>query len=387
MSQDFALRVADPNPLGIGDFVPTSDELSHAAGFDAESNKGGFLYGLGLQAAYDSNFYLTEDDEEDELSMHFQPWFTYTTDPEGGALFSLTANYRPSYNVYLNNSEFNGLDHTADLSLFWNGGLTQVAAFASYQELSGTDRLSGTFSSGSVISGGLRAVRQIAPRTSLNGALAYSQSDYETGNQQGTQALSGSIGALWAATERTAIGASIRYTQTESDYTGTRDAWGLLAEVRYKAGERIWLSASLGPEFTRDSLTDENDVGMMADISARYDITERWSWVNSISTGTVASPSEAGYLVNNVNFSTELQHRLIRGVLVGGLSLNYSDYQSVDDTVAERDNEENLSMFLGYRRQLWSERVAFDANVRYRVNSGARDWSQWILSTGFNVTF
>ena len=184
-----------------------------------------------------------------------------------------------------------------------------------------------------------------------------------------------------------AIGSSIRYTQTESDNTGTRDAWALLAELRYQAGERIWLSASLGPEFSSDSESDDNDVGVRADIEARYIINERWSWVNSLGTGTVASPSDTGYLVNNYNFSTELEHQLIRGRISGGLSFDYSAYQSVADVLIERENEENMSLFLSYSRALWSERVMFDSSVRYRVNSGDRDWSQWLVSTGLNIQF
>jgi hypothetical protein len=385
-AQDFAMRVADPNPLGLGNFVPTSLDLAEAAGTEI-GMKGAFLYGLGLQTAYDTNFFRTEEDEEDELTLYLQPWLSYTSDPEGGAAFALTANYRPAYNIYMNNSDNNELNHSADVSMTWTGGLTEISAFASYQELSGTDRLSGSFTSGAVFSGGLRATRQIAPRTSLNGALSYAQSEYDSGSQEGTRIFSGSFGGLWAATERTSVGSSIRYTQTESDNTGTRDAWALLAELRYQASERIWLSASLGPEFSSDSESDDNDVGVRADIQARYIINERWSWVNSLGTGTVASPSDTGYLVNNYNIRTELEHQLIRGRISGGLSLDYSEYQSVAEVLEERENEENLSLFLAYGRQLWSERVAFDAGVRYRVNSGDRDWSQWVLSAGLNMPF
>jgi hypothetical protein len=128
-------------------------------------------------------------------------------------------------------------------------------------------------------------------------------------------------------------------------------------------------------------------VATRADISARYIINERWTWVNTVRTGTVASPSDTGYLVNNYNFSTGLEHQLLRGRISGGVSFDYSDYQSVAETLVERKNEENTSLFLAYNRDLWSERVLFDSTIRYRVNSGDRDWSQWILSTGLNLRF
>ncbi|RPJ35595.1 MAG: hypothetical protein EHM17_02085 [Verrucomicrobiaceae bacterium] len=385
-ARDFALQVADPNPLGIGNFVPSDLDLATDAGVEG-GMKGAFLYGVGLQTDYDSNFFLSEDDEEDEVSFLFQPWLSYTTDPEGGASFVLNANYQPTYNAFLNNSDFNELDHSADVSLSWIGGRTEASVFASYRELSGTDRLSGGFTSGSLFSGGVRASRQIAPRTSLNGGLSYSQSDYSSGNSQGTNIFTGSFGGLWSATERTDIGSSIRYSQTESDNTGTRDAWALLAELRYRAGERVWLSASLGPEFTSDSESGGNDVGVRAALDARYIINERWTWVNSLGTDTVASPSDTGYLVNNVGFSTGLQHQLLRGSINGGVMFDYSDYQQVGDVLTERENEENLSLYLGYSRNLFAERVSFNSSVRYRVNNGDRDWSQWLVSMGLSVTF
>lgn len=385
-AQNFAMRVADPNPLGIGNFVPTSLDLAEAAGFGA-GMKGTFLYGLGLQTQYDSNFLLTDEDEEDELSLNFSPWLSYTSDPEGGATFVLNANFRPTYNAYINNSDLSELTNSADVSLSWTGSLTQLSVFASYQELAGTDRLSGSFNTGSAFTGGVRASRQIAPRTSLNGSLSYSESQYDTGGEEGTSIFSGSFGGLWAATERTSVGSSIGYSQTESDTTGTRDALSLHGELRYQAGERIWLSASLGPQFTSDSETGENDVTLSGNISARYIINERWSWTNSFGTGTIASPSDNGYLVNNYNFTTGLEHQLLRGSINGGLSFDYSDYQSVADTFGEREDEKNMSLFLAYGRSLWSERLMFNSSVSYRINRGDREWAQWLLSTGLNLQF
>lgn len=386
LAQDFSLRVAAPDPLGVGNFVPSSLDLAESTeGMGAI--KGDFLYGIGMNSGYDSNFFLTDDNEEDEVSYQLQPWLSYTSDPEGGASFVFNANYRPVYIGYLNHSDLNDFNQSADVSLSWIGGRTQVSVFAIYQQLTGTDRLSGAFASGSVFSGGLRATRQIAPRTSLNGGLTYSQSDYSTANQEGTQVFTGSFGGLWTATERTAIGSSIRFTQTESDNTGTRDAWALLGEVRYQAAQRIWLSASIGPEFTKDSESGGSNVDLRADVSARYIINERWSWVNNLGTGTVASPSETGYVVNNYNFTTGLEHQLLRGRINGGISFDFSDYQNVTDVEADRENENNMNLYLSYSRDLWSERVMFDSSIRYRVNHGERDWSQWLLSAGLNVQF
>ena len=338
-AQDFALQVADTNPLGIGAFVPSRLDLAEGAGIEG-GIKGAFAYGLGLETTYDSNFDLTESDENSEVSVLFMPWLSYVSDPEGGALCSLTANYRPVYRMFLDNDELNGLDNAADAALSIVGARTSVSVFARYNDFSGTDRLTGSYSTGWIFTGGVQATREVAARTTLNGSLTYAQSEYTGDESQGSQVFTGSFGGIWNATERLGIGASVSYSQTEADSTGTRDTWALLAEARYKAGERIWLSASLGPEFSNDSETGENTVGVRADLRARYVINERWSWVNSLNTATIPSPSENGYLVNNVNLTTELEHQLLRAMISGGVSFNYSDYQSVGDTLSDLENEE-----------------------------------------------
>ena len=385
-SQDFALQVANPNPLRIGSFVPSGLELPADAGVEG-GIKGAFDYGVGVQTTYDSNFFLTETDEESEYSAVLSPWLSYISDPEGGAPFSLAANYQPSYRAFIENSESNNFDQSGDVVMSFTGSRTEVSLFGRYAQLSGTDRFTGDFTTGSVFSGGVRATRMVAARTTLYGALSYSQSDYSSGDSQGSQILTGNFGGLWSASERTSVGSSIRYSQTESDNTGTRDAWSLLAELRYKVGERIWLSASVGPEFSSDSGSGDESVGVHAEIDARYVINERWSWSSSLGTASVPSPSDFGYLVNNMNFTTALEHQLLRARVSGGLAFDYAEYESVGPVVRPRDDEQNISLFLAYSRNLFSERVAFDSSVRYRMNDGDRDWSQWLVSMGLTVPF
>jgi hypothetical protein len=385
-SQDFAFEVDNSNPLRIGSFVPSGLELPMDAGVEG-GMKGAFSYGLGVQTTYNSNFTLLEDNEESEVTVAIAPWLGYVSDPEGGAFFSLAANYYPAYNVYLENSESNQFDQSGDLVMTFTGSRTEVSLFGRYAELSGTDRITGNFTTGTVYSVGVRANRQIATRTSLYGGLTYSESDYSSGGNRGSQNTTANFGGLWRASERTSVGSSIRYSRSESDNTGTRDAWALLAELRYKAGERIWLSASLGPEFTSDSRSGDNSVGVRAEIDARYVINERWTWKNSLGTATIPSPNDVGYVVNNLNFTSQLSHQLVRATLSGGFSFDYTEYESVGAVVRPREDEQNYSLFLAYSRNLFSERVSFDTTVRYRMNEGNRDWSQWLVSMGLSAPF
>jgi hypothetical protein len=268
------------------------------------------------------------------------------------------------------------------------GSRTELALFASYDEFTGTDRFTGDFNTGWVVSTGVRASREIASRTSINGGLSYSMSEFSSRGFEGSTVYSGYIGGLWQATGRTSMGATLRYTQTDSDNSGTRDSWALLYEARYRAGERIWLSASLGPEFSRDSDNGGNTVNLSADLQCRYVINERWSWINSLRTATVPSPSSTGYVVNNYGFASRLEHRLVQGTLSGGIEFNYSEYDDVGNTGGvTREDEENYSLFIAYGRGFFNDRLSFDTSVRYRLNEGSTDWHQWLVSAGVSMPF
>jgi hypothetical protein len=295
LAQNFTMGVANPNPLGLGNFVPgfpggpRLDELGMEGAI-----KGAFSFGIGASAEYDSNIFLTEDNEEDDVNFRLSPSFSYTSDPEGGADIVLTASYSPSNQRLREQWRFQrdrplGQRHPDNQRL----NRTEVSLFGSLSEYTGSDRLSGGFVEGGMTtSAGIRATRQIATRTSLNASATASMSDYGSSTDEGSDFYSVSLGGMWQSSERLSFGPSVQFTQTESDNTGTREAWALLFNANYKASERIWLSASIGPELSENSDDPSGDTNfhVVGSLTATYLINERWSWMNSISSATVPSP-------------------------------------------------------------------------------------------------
>lgn len=386
LAEDFTLMVTNPDPLGLGAFVPSDAELD--LGIEGKF-KGDLSYGLGIYSTYNSNFFQTENDEESELSTTLIPWLRYISDPEGGATISVTANYAPSWNSYLENSDLNDFDQAGNVTLSFSGAKTRVDGFARYVEISGTDRLSGAFVQGSVMTAGLRANRQIAPKTSLNAGWSYSTSDYGSGDFEGAGIYTTYFGGLWEATPRISLGSTLRYTISESDQTGTRDAWALLFEARYRVGERLWLSASIGPEYAKNSGDDQNDsgLGLTGQVTARYVINERWAWTNSLRSATVPSPDENNYFVYNVAYNTALRRKLQKGSFGFGLQYDLSVYEDVGDASSDVGNEYYTSLFINYQRPLFKDRVNFNVEARYSTCDGDEDWSQWLVTTGLGISF
>ena len=386
-AQNFTMQVADPDPLGIGAFVP---DMMQDMDLDLTGGvKGDFSYTLRTEGEYNSNFFLTDGNEEDEFSFQVTPTIRYTSDPEGGASATFTGYYNPTARAFLDNSDLNDIDQNGYATLTIEGSRTMVSVFGRYAEVSGSDRLTGEFVDGTVFTGGIRAARQIAPRTTLTASWTGSMSDYDSSTSVGAEIYTTSFGGLWQATERIQLGSTLRYTIRESDNIDSVDSWALLMEARYKLGERIWLSASLGPEISNDSGVDGDDtsIRLTGDVTARYAINERLTWRTSLRSASVPAPSDTNYLVNDVRLSTALQRQFVRGWLSTGLEYNFSDYEDVGTVTVNRGDENNLSWFTTYRRPLFSERVGMDATLRYTLNDGLVDWDQWLVTMGVNVVF
>lgn len=383
-AQNITTQVGGRDPAGLIGSLPVPEGLEFGL---TEGMKGGFVYGLALDSVYDSNLFLTEDNEKSEFSTNIAPRFSYMTDPEGGAKVTLTANYLPVFRTYWHNSDLNELDQSGDIAIRVEGAKTVLSAYLNYSELSGTDRLTGQFVNGALFTSGVQGAYQLAPRTSLFGSWKAAMSDYGTSSLAGSDIYTTEFGGYWAATERFSFGPSIRYSLAESDNTGSRDAWALLVQAKYKAGERIQLMGSLGVERATTSRDDEDTVGLTGDLRATYALSEKWVWGNSIQYVTVPSPSEANYVINNLSVATELNRQLLRATVGVGLDLNISDYEGVGTVTTPLETEDNLGVYISYRRKFFLERVDFDSRVRYTVNDGQEDWSQLQISAGLEVRF
>ncbi|WP_193210582.1 outer membrane protein [Luteolibacter marinus] len=378
-SQDFSLQVGEGDRVLSDAFFPPTL---------AQGVKGGVYFGLEGLVTYDSNFFLDADYTESELTTEIAPWIAYRTDPEGNAEFSLEARYSPTARVFLNHSDLNGIDHAGEVSFRYQASKTTVTAYASYSEVSSSDRIAGGFIQGSILTYGIAGSYQLAPRTSILAGWSASSSDYSSGGRAGADVYTSEISGLWDATERIRFGPSIRHTLTDSASTGERDAIGVLAKARYRWGERIRIDAFAGVEFAKNSRTGGGrDAGPAGGLAAEYFYNERWSFRGGVRYATVPSPNNVNYLVNDLTFSMAVVRNFETSSLEFGAGLSFTDYEAVGATAATRGDERFYSTYLGYRRQLFNERVSLESIVRWATNDGQKDWSQWQLSTGIEVEF
>ncbi len=399
-AQNFTARSAGLNPFGVNGPLPFGRALESAAGL-----KGGFSFGVGLDSIYDSNLFLTAEDEESEVTLSLSPSIGYTSDPEGGAPTVITAGYSPSANAYLNNSDLNSVDQSGSVSMVVTGSRTTISAYAGYSQDSGTDRLAGGFFTGTSLSLGAQANYQLAPRTSVFAGWSSSIADYGNGQEVtpgggggaadsadsavGFDDHSFSAGGFWAATERFSIGPAFNYSLTSSDNTGNRDSWGASVQASYKAAEKINLGASAGVQ-TSDNSREEDDSGnynFTGSLNASYQINALWSWSGSIQSGVVPSPIQTNYVINSWSVSSSLNRALLVGSAGIGVDMQFAGYDAVGPTGISQVDENTYGVTLFYSRPLFNDRVDFGTSLRYSFNEGDIEYTQIQLNAGLSMQF
>lgn len=378
-AQDFSLRVSDGDRAIMDSLLPTET---------LGDFKGGLYFGVDGNVTYDSNFFLDDDYVRSELTTSVAPWVVYRTDPEGGAEFSIDARYSPVFRIFLENSDLTGVDHTGSVELKFAGARTNLAVYANYAEVSMADRIAGGFIEGSIFRYGINGSYQLAPRTSLLASWSAAMSDYDSGGRTGADVYTSEIAGLWDATERLRFGPALRHSLTESDSTGERDSIAVLVKTRYQWGEKVMLAASGGVEFAKNSRQGGGrEAGLTGSFSADYKLSERWALRGAMRYATVPSPNDLNLLVNDLSFTAAIIRYFGPSSLELGLGFGSSEYEEVGFVAARRQDDEYLSAYLAYRRQLFADRATFDASIRCSTNDGQTDWSQWQISTGITVQF
>jgi hypothetical protein len=383
--QDFALRVAEAERTFEEGIFP--EDL--AAVFDLTLGgrlKGAVSTSLAASAAYDSNINLSSTAREDDVTLSVTPAIAYTTDPEGGAQFVIDAYYAPSYQTYLDRSELGRLNHSGGIAFATSGARTSVSAFLSLAQASGADRISDGYAEATIITTGVGATYELAPRTSIWARVTTGTTDYATA-QEGSERYALQLGARWAASELLRIGPSLRYSRVEADTTGVRTALGALFNVSYAASERIDLSAALGAESVDNSRQAGDQLKLTGDLRLSYALDERWSTRAAVRYANIPSPESVNYLVNDLTFQASITRTLDYGSLSSGIAYSIEEFQQVGPVATSQRSDDFLTAFLSYQRPILAERAGFFSSLAYSRSEGQRSWQRWLLSVGLSVSF
>lgn len=398
-AQNFTSNSASLNPFGVNGPLPFGEIPDFGGDLGL---KGGFAYGIGVSSAYNSNVLLSEDDPEDDVFLSVSPTVGYTSDPEGGAKMVILANYSPSANASLNNSDFSSFDQRAGVSMIVSGARTTLSAFGGISQDSGADSLAASrgFFTGTSVSLGLQGTYQLAPRTSVSAGWSSSIVDYgESAGNSGTgndssvrlNGYSVYVGGSWAATERLSFGPRLGYSTSDSDTTEDFSTWDFSMVGRYKLSERIQVAGSLGIQYSDYSRDGESQgLSPSGSLSANYQINELWSWRSSVQSSITPSPTSGSYVINGWSISSVLDRELLVGSAGIGLNMGFSNFDRTRPTGSfseTQEDQQNFGFLLNYSRPLFTDRLEFSSSLVYRLNNGDSEWSQLQLAAGLNLSF
>jgi len=346
----------------------------------------GFLYGLGASGIYDSNLFITESNEESDFSVVVAPWFLYNSAPPGGARFIFTARYSPFARAYLDHSDLNTVDHFGSASLSYQGAKTHLDSGVSYSQFTQSDRYAGGIVEATSFAVSVNGSYELSQKTSLEAAWQANLTDYQSARFSSSDIYNLQVTGYWKATPLLRVGPSLRYSETESVNIGNRQALAFLLSLGYDLPGKIDLTAQGGVE-SEDYERSGSEVGLTGSLGANYAYDALWSFQVSLNYGTVPSPSERNYSIDDLGFRASVTRRLSNGSLTAGAGANLSSYNAVGPVSALRDDESHYGFFLRHRLQLFGDDVSLNTSLRFSQNSGLQGWSQLLLSSGARYTF
>ncbi|MGB6222618.1 hypothetical protein [Haloferula sp.] len=351
--------------------------------------KGVIGYNLSVGVSYDSNINLSSVNQEDDIFLSINPGIFYSSDPEGGARHSITAYYSPKPEIFQNNSENARFNNNAGIYYRFAGSRTSISAFLDYTQSSAPDRFTNGFSEGSLLSYGLRASYQLAPRTEIFGSLSSSYSTYETPGEQGADFLTARFGGFWAATERLSIGPTVDLNVTDSVNTGKVTRIGGSLNARFVATEKLNLRASIGVDEVNYSLGVTGDSARISgNLDFSYVINPLWTWNGSITYANIPSPITAGLIINDWEIAMRLRRSLDVGSLGFVATYSFSDFQSIGFVPGVvTQNGSYYLVGVNYGRPFISERITFSTSLFYQESTGQANWSKWVLSCSWGTSF
>ena len=307
---------------------------------DSDSWKDYTHLSLNASVRGESNVFLdNSENEQSDTIFTIAPTLSFTTPGLGSEDRKLSIYYTPSYRIYSNNSDLNGLDHTFRFSFDNDSQITlpktTISFDLGYDQSQSSDRRTGGFVGRDSVNAGVRVSHRLTGKTNLNLSASAQTNSYDNNNNgnnnvnnnadllddvsynarasltyQVTSKISVGPYVGYGITDISGSGGGVENTQDRTNYsagiTGTYEASGKTAFTgsfgwtTYEfdgpgAGDgdhsltyRIGLSHQLGPRTSMrasiwsdykpsNSIGNTSYIATGASLSLSWQPTDRWS--------------------------------------------------------------------------------------------------------------
>lgn len=154
---------------------------------DSDSWKDYTHLSLNASVRGESNVFLdNSENEQSDTIFTIAPTLSFTTPEIGSGDQKLSIYYTPSYRIYSNNSDLNGLDHGFRFSFDNDSQITlpktTISFDLGYDQSQSSDRRTGGFVGTDTISGGVRVSHRLTGKTNLNLSADARSNSYDNDN-------------------------------------------------------------------------------------------------------------------------------------------------------------------------------------------------------------
>ncbi|WP_035614050.1 outer membrane beta-barrel protein [Haloferula sp. BvORR071] len=337
---------------------------------------------------YDSNFFQTSSNEEDEVTFTISPTLSFRTE---GTRFKVIGQAALNYNTYFENSDFNGLGYQFSLEAQYSGAaLTATASIDSSKEQGVNRYYGGLFVETLNMGAHLGASYRVGPRTTIDGGVSYSWSDPDQGNLSTSENLNFDLSAMWQATPLIRIGPGVSWRLEKGSNQADRETIGPMLRAQYQLSNRISFDGRVGLDFVDyQGGTGGSDTDFSCSLGMAYRWSEIWGMNLTVYHGTTADGSALGSATGSYRETTSVtvgyNRRIMRALWDIDMTYSMDDSTSPNGLFGPGSTD-YFSIHTSLGMPIFANRANASIFYSWSQESGnaLRDWSGHQL--GFQIS-
>jgi hypothetical protein len=350
----------------------------------------GFGFGTTFSTIYNSNVSAnqgqTSDSAKDDFILGLGGNLDYLS---RASTLTFGANYRGTYNEYINHSDYSGYSQGGGVLANYDGGDFTVTANAGADIDRGSNsNYSSNFVQRTNIHSGLMARYRISPKTSLVGNFSQSNSSTSSGNYSDVNSYDFGTSAMWRYSQLTEFGPGIRYAYRTGSTQIGRTSIGPTLNTNYKLSRKVALTSRIGMDFSRYENGVSADPAFSASIGLNYQASKLWGLNFSYWRDTQADTSQVGGFTQLSSLQLGYHRKLRKAMLNLGLRYQTNSYEMPDNTTrAARPDQDYFSINSSLGMPVFSDTCNASVFVSYNDQGGGGTGNSYnSVQTGFSIS-
>ncbi len=237
-----------------------------------DGRSGGLELGIVVAAAYNTNIFLSKNDEVSDMVYRVAPLIAYTQgDSKAGEGGYIRVAYQPALVLYGSQSGNNRVDQSAGLEAGWKGKLSKLTYQGDVRNSGDATADTGTQTDRLELENEIRAAWLVREKVSLEAAAGGSQTKYENSSLVDSGRYYGEVAVRYAYSPKTEVGVFYQAGRLKIRGADSQTIQQVAGSFNWQPREKISFKIDAGAELRRaDGSSTTNPL-----LNARFDWTPR----------------------------------------------------------------------------------------------------------------